>query len=124
MTPKTEWLDLAARRSIEHRWTFGVVFEEYCRIEGITRAELVALLGCSLDSLNWMSLCRRPAADRFADDVATISRRFHVDASKLVYIVRRVDVVGALRQPTISREDEERMLLAARDREDDEREDK
>jgi hypothetical protein len=120
MMPKPEWLDVAARRSGEHPWTLGVIFEDYCRIEGITRADLAAFLGCSVDSLAWMSLCRRPAADHFADDVSKISERFNADASKLAHIVRRVDVLGAMRQPTIPREDEERMLLAARDREDDE----
>jgi hypothetical protein len=69
-----------------------------------------------------MSLCRRPAADHFADDVSKICERFSVDASKLTHIARRVDVVEALRQPTISREDEERMLLAARDRDSEEEE--
>jgi hypothetical protein len=120
MTPHTDWLDLAARRSAEYRWTLGLVFEEYCSIEGITRTDLAALVGCSLDSLAWMSLCRRPAADRFVDDVSKISDRFNVDASTLAHIVRRVDVVAALQQPTVSQEDEERMLLAARDRDSEE----
>ena len=124
MMPKTKWLDMAARRSTEHPWTLGAAFEEYCQLEGVTRDDVATLLGCSLDSLAWLSLCRRPPADRFANDVSRISERFHVDATRLAQIVRRVDVVGALRQPTISREDEERMLLAARDREGNEGEGK
>lgn len=121
MMPKPEWLDVAAGRSVEHPWTLGVVFETYCRMEDVARSDLASFLGCSLDSLAWMSLCRRPAADHFGDDLAKICERFNVDASKLAHIVRRVDVVAALQQSTISREDEEEpMLLAARDRDDEE----
>lgn len=101
MTRHNEWLGLAAHRSTEHSWTLGVVFEQYCRLENIPRAELATLLGCSLDSLAWLSLCRRPAADRFADDVSRLSERYSIDPSKLALVVRRIDVVGALRPQAI-----------------------
>jgi hypothetical protein len=120
MTRTSNWLDLAARRSTERPWTLGAALDEYCRNEAITRKQLSTFLGCSLDSLASLSLCRKPAPDRFAEDVAKIAARFQVDASKLAQIVRRVDVVAALRQPTISREEEERrLLLAARDRDEE-----
>lgn len=91
MTPQNEWLALAAHRSTEHPWTLGLVFEEYCRLENIPRAELATLLGCSLDSLDWLSLCRRPAANRIGDDASRLSERFSIDPSKLALVVRRID---------------------------------
>jgi hypothetical protein len=122
MMPKPEWLDVAARRSARHPWTLGSTFDQYCGIEQVSREQVADLLGCSIDALAWLALCRRPAADHFSDDLSTICDRFEIDPFKLAEIIRRVDVLSALREPTISREDEERMLLAARDRESDERE--
>ncbi len=120
MTTTPKWLEQAARRGTERPWTLGAALVEYCRDEGLTREQLSSLLGCSLQSLEWLSLCRRPALEQFADDVSKISERFHIDASRLAQIVRRVDAVVVLRR-TIKLQDEDPLLLAARDR-DKERE--
>jgi transcriptional regulator with XRE-family HTH domain len=113
MTPR--WLEHAARQSAERLWTLGSALDEYCRMEGLTREQLSTGLGCSVDSLAWLSLCRRPAPDHFAEDISKIAERFQIEASKLAEIVRRVDVVAALRRP-VSMQEAESVLLAARDR--------
>lgn len=117
MTTKTpEWLELAARRGSECRWTLGAILGEYCRIEGVTREQLASELGCSTDLLAWLSLCRRPAPERFANDMLKIAERLQVEGPKLVQIVRRVDAVAAIRGASNPAEDAESFVVAARDR--------
>ncbi len=115
MTKTPRWLEQAARRGSERPWTLGAALDEYCRNEELTREQLSSLLGCSLDSLAWLSLCRRPAPEQFAEDISKIAERFEIDASKLAQIVRRVDAIAVLRR-AINAQEEDPLLLAARDR--------
>jgi len=112
-TPR--WLQRAQSRSAEHSWALGSVLDEYCRIEVLTVDQLAAFLGCSLDSLAWLALCRKPSREHFAEDISKVAERFHVEARKLASIMRRVEVVTVLRR-TVDVEDANSLLLAARDR--------
>lgn len=120
------WLEIAVRRAREDSWTLGAALEEYCRMVGVTQEQLSSDLGCSADSLAWMSLCRRPSPERFADDVSKIAERFQVDALKLARIIKRVEsvpvtvesaeeriVFPALSNPVFLRNFLERFLVAA-----------
>ena len=122
MTTTPRWLDQAARCGSERPWTLGAVMVDYCANESVTQQQLAALLGCSLESLAWLCLCRRPAPDQFAEDVARIAGRFHIEVAKLAQVVRRVDAVAVLRQPRNTDENDP-ILLAARDRDDEEHDD-
>lgn len=117
MTKTPSWLDHAARHSSERPWTLGAVLEEYSRVEGVTRAETASFLGCDVDSLAWLSLCRKPAPDRFLEDVSRIAERFQIDGFKLAQLIRRVDAIVVLRRTTTA--EEETLLLAARDRDEE-----
>jgi hypothetical protein len=110
------WLRRAAARSSDHPWTFGAVVAAYREIEKCSAAGVAAQLQCTPETLMWISLCRRPGGDQFADQVRSIATRFRVPAEELAAIVRRVDAIGALR----SREQPAEHLIAARDRRDDE----
>ncbi len=112
---KPRWLEHASRQSSEHPWTLGAALDEYCRTEGLSREQLAALLGCSLDSLGWLSLCRRPDPERFAEDITRIAEQFQIEGPKLARIIRRVEAVAVLRRANHA-EHEAQMLLAARDR--------
>lgn len=105
------WLEAAARRSGHEAWTLGHVFARYRDLEERSPEALAAELGCSLEVLHWLSLCRRPDAERFSEDVLAIARRFEVDAHRLVEVIRRVEVMDAFASPS-----EDSLLLAARDR--------
>lgn len=115
MAEMSDLLERLARRCETHDWTLGAVFSRYCEVERRTREVLAVDLDCSEETLQWMSVCRRPRADHFADDVKAVAERFNVSATKLASIVRRVDAVEALRRPAAD-PDENQMLLAARDR--------
>lgn len=110
------WLEVAARRSGQHSWTLGYVFEQYRKHQGRSAEELAEELGCSQETLAWMSLCRRPDEDRFAEHLGIIANRFKVAPYRLAAVVRRIEVLEALPE---SQEEgdlgEEAFLLAARD---------
>jgi hypothetical protein len=111
-----KWLNAAARRSGQHTWTLGYVFEQYCKYQGRSAEQLAEYLGCSVEVLAWLSLCRRPDEDRFAEHLKVIADRFSLDAYRLATVVRRVEVLDVL--PASQEEGdlgEEALLLAARD---------
>src|SRR5207249_491203 len=94
----------------------GATLDEYCRTEGVTRKQLSLLLRCGAESLAWLSLCRKPRLDHFADDIKRIAERFKIDAPKLAQMIRRTDAISALRR-TINTSEQDPLILAARDRE-------
>ncbi len=117
-----DWLELAARRSRSESWMLGHAFERYRAHEGRSLAELAQELGCALNVLQWLSLCRRPAGQAFPEQASAIAKRFAVDLPRLVRVLRRVEVLDALAIQSEDGEatDEDSLLLAARDRSRDE----
>ena len=106
------WLTRAAARGADHPWMFGAIVAAYCDIERCSTDDVAARLDCTTDTLMWISLCRRPARDQFADQIQSIATRFNVSARELAAIVRRVDAIVALRSSDESAQE----LIAARDR--------
>jgi hypothetical protein len=116
-----EWLKKAARRSAQESWMLGHVFERYRELKGQSEEELAVELGCSLEVLHWMSLCRRPTGKAFSEQVSAIAKRFAVERVRLIAVLRRVEVMDALSARPAGGEatEEELLLLAARDRSHD-----
>lgn len=117
------WLQMAADESRHHPWALGSVLRKYMEVESLTDVGLASELRCSPDTVWRLSLCRRPAADRFRADVAAICSRFGIEVGRLVAVIRRVEAVDALGAVTSAESDEatdDAMLLAARDRGDPE----
>jgi len=86
----------------------------YARSEGIGDAALAERLGCEVETLARLALCRRPAAERFLADVEAIAERFGIDATELAAVVRRADVLEVLSRGMGA----SGTLMAARDREE------
>jgi hypothetical protein len=64
-----------------------------------------------------LSLCLRPRADCFAEDIEHISATFHLDAERLAQIVRFVESIDAMAIPDTSTVSAESgLLIAARAR--------
>ncbi|WNG20001.1 hypothetical protein [Cystobacter fuscus] len=114
-----EWLKPAVRKSQEHVWTLGYIFEMAHRLEGKSPEELAAELGCSLETLDWLALCRRPEEDRFAEHLCLITDRFNLAPLPLVRLIRRVESLDAFSKHKDQVSSNGSTLLAARDRSDD-----
>lgn len=84
------WLEPAAARSTQEDWMLGHTLEQYRTRRHLTQEDLAAELGCSVETLHWLSLCRRPAAPERAPQFATIAARFCVSAQKLEALLREV----------------------------------
>lgn len=111
-----KWLKVAAQHSGQHTWTLGYVFEQYRKYEGKSAEELAEDLGCSLETLEWLSLCRRPSEERFAEHLELIEKRFAVEPHRLAAVVRHVEVLDVLPASQEQEEEgEQSFLLAARD---------
>ncbi|QRN97339.1 hypothetical protein JRI60_51800 [Archangium violaceum] len=111
-----KWLKVAAQRSGQRTWTLGYVFEQYRKYEDKSVEELAAELDCSLEVLDWLSLCRRPDKERFTEHLDVIAKRFAVNPYRLAAVIRHVEVLDVF---PASKEDgevgEDAFLLAARD---------
>lgn len=110
-----KWLEVAARRSGQLSWTLGYVFEQYRKYEGKSAEQLAAELECSLETLEWLSLCRRPSEELFVEHLELIEKRFAVEPHRLAAVVRHVEVLDVLPASQEQEEGEESFLLAARD---------
>lgn len=116
-----EWLKAAAQRSAHEAWMLGHVFEKYRELEGRSAEQLAVELGCSLEVLQWLSLCRRPEGEKFTEQVDAIVKRFALDPLRLIAVIRHVEVMDALTARSeggVAAESRSR-LLAARDRSQD-----
>ncbi|MCY1074748.1 hypothetical protein [Archangium lansingense] len=116
-----KWLEVVARHSGQYTWTLGYVFEQYRKYEGKSAEALAEDLGCSLETLDWLSLCRRPDEDRFAEHLDIIEKRFAVEAHRLADVLRTVEVLDVLPAEREGGDGEgaASFLLAARDHSSD-----
>lgn len=77
----------------------GFALAEYARAEGLTDDRLAAHLGCPVEDLTMLRLCRapRPDPDGFRADVERVAGRFGVDPGRLAAVVRQAEAVVRLR---------------------------
>lgn len=66
----------------------------YATSEGLTWDGLARVLGGTPDGLNQVALCQPPRPACFADDVKAIAGD-HVDADRLLAVLRQLQVLGA-----------------------------
>jgi hypothetical protein len=118
MSNETDWLDSAALRAQEERWTLGCRLSRLAELEGGSTGDIAAELNCDAVTVRWIFLCRRPAEESFTQDVERIASRFSLDVKRLAALIRRAEAVAALGADT--HDASESILLAARDRQDSE----
>ncbi|AGC46279.1 hypothetical protein MYSTI_04991 [Myxococcus stipitatus DSM 14675] len=112
-----DWLEAAARRSSLEPWTLGHTFERYRDLESRTPKQLADELGCTEEQVKWMALCHCPQDEGFAEQVAQLAKRYEVDLRQLTRILRRVQVMEALRRAKAGGKGTRKVtvLIAARD---------
>jgi hypothetical protein len=77
-----------ARRVEDDPFFLAGVLRVYADAHGLDEQSPAGELGCAIETLPQLALCRRPASATFDQDVATIAARFRVDATVLAAMVR------------------------------------
>ncbi|AFE04820.1 hypothetical protein COCOR_02788 [Corallococcus coralloides DSM 2259] len=90
-----DWLTYAAKRSTTEHGLLGQVFATYQSLEDCSRDALAEELGCDEQTLNMLSLCRRPSGDAFAEQVKMLCGRFGLEPFALVNVLRQVEIMGS-----------------------------
>lgn len=67
--------------------------------DGISSDAMAALLQTDASGMDRLALCQLPRADRFAEDTAKIARYCGCEASALLSLLRRVDVLATFSEP-------------------------
>jgi hypothetical protein len=92
----------------------------YREQEKMDDEQLADFLGCELEVLPRLALCRRPRpAPRFREDVEAIAGHTGADPSRLARLVRAAEAAEGMRTSGAHAHTAS-VLMAARDREDDE----
>lgn len=103
-----------ARRVGQDPYFLAFALAVYARSERLDEQGLAVTLGCAVESLVPLRLCRHPSSEpsAFRDDVTRIATHVGVDPAALAQVIRRADALEALRQGMGNTG----LLLAARDR--------
>jgi hypothetical protein len=111
------YLNHLAQRVADAPDFLAYALAEYARGEKLADAGLAERLGCSVETLTHLRLCRMPRAKAplFWQDVEQIAQRFSVNAELLAEIARRGQGLFHLRAASSGQKDERNFLLAARD---------
>jgi hypothetical protein len=111
------YLAQLARRVAGEPDFLACALAEYARGEQLDDPGLAARLGCPVETLTHLRLCRMPReeAPLFWQDVEQIARRFGVGADFLAEVARRGLSLFHLRNSPASRPQEPGIFLAARD---------
>jgi hypothetical protein len=83
-------LDRLARRVMRDAFFLAAPLARYAESQQMSDDALANYLGCGLDSLTHLRLCRNPdpGPPHFWRDIEKIASRFHVDPDTLAEIVR------------------------------------
>jgi hypothetical protein len=121
-TKPTPSLIRAAHRAVNDPFFLASILKEYQRAHHLDNEGLATLLGCRVDDLPRLALCRRPATEQqaFVHDIDHLAQRFHLQADQLATIIRQVDILNIWQQqmPFHLQATSPNMLSAARDRDE------
>jgi len=104
-----------AKRLEDDPYFLACSLKQYAMSERLSDPELATVLGCTVESLTPIRLCRNPGieAQQFQHDTSSIAERFSLRVDALRKAVRRGQAIAELR-----RRMEPRGLAAARDRDE------
>lgn len=113
---ESELRGLAARRAGEREFYLASALGEYQGLRHLDTTALAQQLGCDIDTVDRLRLCRRPdeASDTFRTDVQAIAERFGISAVTLAQVLRESSSLRTMRSADDS--PSSAVLMAARDR--------
>lgn len=112
----TDALEQMARRVAQDPFFLACPLAEYARSERLDEAALAARLGCRVEDLTRLRLCRAPRAGEvdFKTDVTAIATSFGIDIATLARAIRYGEGLARLREAA-RLASEPGHMLAARD---------
>jgi hypothetical protein len=109
-------LETLAKRVEDDPFFLASALKIYSLSEGLDDPGLATRLGCEMEALALLRLCRSPDASRFREDIDQIVSRYQLDRTALLQAVRLGQTVLQLRRTHAGSEG---TLLAARDGDDE-----
>ncbi|NOJ97075.1 hypothetical protein HMI51_29555 [Corallococcus coralloides] len=91
-----DWLEAAAERGARVPQMLGSVFAWYRDLEDLSVQDFAQKLGCTVETLHWVSLCRKPEGAAFSEHVNQIAEHFGIDAFELSKVLRDMEATAAL----------------------------
>lgn len=110
MTNPIDWLATKVENDPDF---LAPVLMLFARSERLDEAGLAAALGCSLEDLSRLKVCRPPRPACVWEDVATLADHFDLDPDCLLAVVRRGQAIQQWQRMTPA--SGQSTLLAARD---------
>jgi hypothetical protein len=118
--PSSKAVQRALQRAAAHPFFLASALEAYRSFNSLDDAALAAHLGCSLEDLPRLVLCRQPALDPtvFRKEVEQIASYASVKAERLAQLLREVETLEALQAAERSgaTASGRGLLMAAKDR--------
>ena len=121
---KSETIDALARavqKAQNNSFFLANVLNEFQQQNKMDNRSLAELLGCEMQTLSQLALCRCPNLNQptFVSDIDHLAKRFSVHANQLANMIRQVAALRELRNHLNDTGSKQRMLMAARDRDED-----
>ena len=97
--PHIDILRFAAERAADEPSFFACALREYRDMFGLNHLSLAKKLGCTLDGMTRLALCRRPnlSAPKWREDLEKVANYVRVDAGLLLHLLREVDALTAMK---------------------------
>lgn len=108
----TQPLETLAQRLEQDPFFLACPLHLFAQSEGLEEKELAKKLGCSLESLVFLRLCRAPEGEaaKFQKDIECIASRFQIQGDVLAEVMRRGEALWNMKKKAAAK-----TLMAARD---------
>jgi hypothetical protein len=127
MSEREELWKRAASRAASDRFFLASSLAQYQTTHGMSDAQLALALGCTVEDLRRLGLCRCPdtRSTGFSNEVGQIAARFQIKPDALAGIIRFASFAQALQTTTRLTAAQTAMpvTFAAQDREDEDEDD-
>jgi hypothetical protein len=118
MNSSPESLKRLSERVRDRSFFLGSALAVYQDAEDLTEVAMAEQLGCSVDTLTLLRLCRMPGygSHSFKHDVNHLAARFKIDGNRLAEMLREAEFLRVMPESDAGTNAGAGWLMAARDR--------
>src|SRR5690348_11899280 len=90
---------IAAERAAAEPAFFAHALREYRAMYGLSLRSLATRIGCNIDDVTRLALCRRPdlSAPKWREELDKIANYVHIDPQLLLQLLREVEALTVMR---------------------------